>query len=74
VPSALAAAIREVLIKYTRLPDAIIGAQCRSLGKTPEMIVASDIPVLAEKIAGALALFTNPAKGAMAKQEILRLG
>ncbi len=66
----LAMKIREILTQYTRLPDAIIQVQCKSIGKTPKDITKSDLNALSERIGKALALFTNPAKGESATHQI----
>lgn len=71
--SPLAARIRELLAAHTLLPDAILKAQCKQIGKTPGAIVATDLPDLAPRVGAALGMFTNPAKGRAVEQAILAL-
>ena len=71
--NALARRVHEVVSQYSRLPDAIIQAQCLGIGKQPANITVADLPLLAERIASAVSMFTNPAKGSSAKSQILSL-
>lgn len=71
--SPLAQQIREIVAQYSRLPDAILNAQCKNLGTTPDALTRAQIPQLAERIGTAVGMFTNPQKGRQAEQEILQL-
>lgn len=66
--------VREIIARYSKLPDAILNAQCRTMGKTPQELGAPDLPLLAERVGNAVGMFTNPAKGREARQAIEALG
>ena len=65
--------VHAIVARYSRLPDAILRAQCKGLGKEPNEIGRADLPELAKRIAAAVAMFTNPEKGAAVERAIQAL-
>ncbi len=65
--------VRDILLQYSRLADAILSAQSKAIGKTPADLGPADLERLTPRIVAALSMFTNPEKGKQAGERLLAL-
>jgi hypothetical protein len=68
--NSLAVNIFSIISQHCYFADSVIQTQSKRINKTPATISAADLDVLAPRIGGSVAMFTNPEKGQQVEMAI----